>query len=164
LDEVLDVEFAQQGVKRAVSAMMRVTTAWNIKRIPSRQWFLSDRHKRKFGSGINAYTVDISLDGARIFSQEYLIVGTIIGIVFVMRYAERVKKDPTKSLIYDMKAENEKQFMSGNKEGTEFAEFTTRHKVILLFFFLAFVVMVYGVIPWADLAFPSPPGGGGSPR
>ena len=30
-----------------------------------------------------------------------LIVGTIIGIVVVMRYGEKVKKDPTKSLIYD---------------------------------------------------------------
>ena len=38
-----------------------------------------------------------------------------IGILFVMRYAERVKKDPTKSLIYDQKAENEKQFMSGGR-------------------------------------------------
>ncbi len=60
-----------------------------------------------------------------------LIIGTIIGIFFVMRYAEKVKKDPTKSLIYDMKVENEKQFLSGSSEGTEFAEFTTRHKVIL---------------------------------
>jgi uncharacterized ion transporter superfamily protein YfcC len=43
-----------------------------------------------------------------------LVVGTIISIVFVMRYAEKVKKDPTKFLIYDVKAENEKQFMSGS--------------------------------------------------
>ena len=85
-----------------------------------------------------------------------LIIGTIIGIVFVMRYAERVKKDPSKSLIYDQKAENEKQFMSGTSEGTEFGAFTTRHKVILLFFFLAFVVMVFGVIPWEDLGIPFP--------
>ena len=64
-----------------------------------------------------------------------LVIGTILGIFFVVRYAERVKKDPTKSLIYDMKAENEKQFMSGGGEGTEFGEFTGRHKVILVLFF-----------------------------
>ena len=85
-----------------------------------------------------------------------LIVGTIIGIFFVMRYAEKVKKDPAKSLIYDQKAENEKQFMSGSAEGTDFGKFTGRHKVILFLFFLAFVVMVYGVIPWADLGLPVP--------
>ena len=46
-----------------------------------------------------------------------LVVGTILGIVFVMRYAERVRKDPSKSLIYDVKAENEKRFMSAGEAG-----------------------------------------------
>ncbi len=55
-----------------------------------------------------------------------------------------------------MKAENEKQFLSESAEGTGFAEFTTRHKVILLFFGLAFVVMIYGVIPWEDLGIAIP--------
>ena len=71
------------------------------------------------------------------------------------------KKDPTKSLIYDMKAENEKQFMSGNTQGTDFGKFTTRHTV-MVFFFLAFVVMVYGVIPWRTWELLCQPGGGGS--
>ena len=39
-----------------------------------------------------------------------LIVGLAIGIYFVMRYAERVRKDPTRSVIYDLKAENEAHF------------------------------------------------------
>ena len=30
----------------------------------------------------------------------------------MVRYAEKVKKDPAKSLIFDQKADNEKQFMS----------------------------------------------------
>ena len=41
--------------------------------------------------------------------------------------------------------------MSGSSDGTDFGKFTGRHKVILVLFFLAFVVMVYGVIPWEDL-------------
>jgi len=75
-----------------------------------------------------------------------------------------VKKDPTKSLIYDQKAENEKQFLTSSGEGTDFGKFTGRHKLILLLFFLAFVVMVYGVIPWRTWAWQSPPGGGGFPE
>jgi uncharacterized ion transporter superfamily protein YfcC len=103
-------------------------------------------------SGFAGTTISEGLLGRLVI----LIVGTAIGIFFVMRYAERVKKDPSKSLIYDAKADNEKQFMSGGAEGTDFGKFTGRHKVILLFFFLAFVVMIYGVVPWEDLGLAIP--------
>jgi uncharacterized ion transporter superfamily protein YfcC len=103
-------------------------------------------------SGFAGATISQGLVGRLII----LIVGTILGVIFVVRYAERVKKDPSKSLIFDMKAENEKQFGSGGGEGTDFGKFTGRHKAILVFFFLAFLVMVYGVIPWADLGLSIP--------
>lgn len=103
-------------------------------------------------SGFAGTTISEGLIG-RIF---ILVVGTILGIIFVMRYAEKVRKDPSKSLIYDAKAENEQQFMSGGAEGAEGETFTGRHKVILVLFFLAFAVMVYGVVPWADLGLPIP--------
>jgi uncharacterized ion transporter superfamily protein YfcC len=109
-----------------------------------------------FATGIASGFAGTTLSEGLIGRIVLLVVGTIMGIIFVMRYAERVKKDPTKSLIYDMKTDNEKQFMSGASEGTDFGKFTTRHKVILFFFFLAFVVMVYGVIPWEDLGLAIP--------
>jgi uncharacterized ion transporter superfamily protein YfcC len=109
-----------------------------------------------FATGIASGFAGTSINEGFVGRLVILIIGTILGIIFVMRYAERVKKDPSKSLIFDMKAENEKQFMSGSSSGDEFGKFTGRHKVILLFFFLAFVVMIYGVIPWADLGLPIP--------
>ena len=45
-----------------------------------------------------------------------LIVGLAIGIWFVLRYAERVRRDPSKSLVYDMKAANEAHFSAGSDE------------------------------------------------
>jgi uncharacterized ion transporter superfamily protein YfcC len=108
-----------------------------------------------FATGIASGFAGTGLNEGLVGRIVLLVVGTIIGIIFVMRYAERVKKDPTKSLIYDAKEENEKQFMSGG-ETTDFGKFTTRHKVILVLFFLAFVVMVYGVIPWEDLGIAIP--------
>ncbi len=112
-----------------------------------------------FATGIASGFAGTTLSDGIVGRVVLLVVGTIIGIWFVMRYAEKVKKDPTKSLIYDVKAENEKQFLAegGSGEGTDFGKFTGRQKVVLLFFFLAFVVMVYGVIPWEDLgiAFPT---------
>ena len=115
------------------------------------------------GSTINPFATGIASDLAGTNINEgligrlvVLVVGTILGIIFVMRYGARVKKVPTKSLIYDQKAENEKQFMSGDIAGTNFSPFTGRHKVILAVFALAFVVMVYGVIPWEDLGLAIP--------
>jgi uncharacterized ion transporter superfamily protein YfcC len=104
-------------------------------------------------SGFAGTTISDGLVGRLIL----LIVGTIVGVVFMMRYGEKVRQDPSKSLIYDQKAEVEGQFLrSGSGEGTQFEEFTTRRKVILTLFALAFVVMVYGVVPWEDLGLPIP--------
>jgi len=108
-----------------------------------------------FATGIASGFAGTNISEGLIGRVVILVVGTIIGIIFVMRYAEKVKKDPTKSLIYDQKAENEKQFLSGST-GTDFGKFTGRHKAILALFFLAFVVMVYGVIPWEDLGLAVP--------
>lgn len=103
-------------------------------------------------SGFAGTTISEGLVGRLVL----LVVGTIIGIIFVMRYGERTRKDPSKSLVKEEKAEVEKQFLSGQQEGTGFGEFTGRHKVILVLFALAFVVMVYGVIPWEDLGLTIP--------
>lgn len=109
-----------------------------------------------FATGIASGFAGTNISEGLIGRVVILVIGTIIGIIFVMRYGEKVKKDPTKSLIFDMKADNEKQFMSGGDASAEFGEFTGRHKVILALFFLAFVVMVYGVIPWEDLGLAIP--------
>ncbi len=109
-----------------------------------------------FATGIASGFAGTTIDEGLIGRVVILVIGTIIGIIFVMRYGEKVRKDPTKSLIYDMKAENEKQFKSGSAEGTDFGKFTGRHKFILMLFFLAFVVMIFGVIPWVDLGIPIP--------
>ncbi|MDV2687618.1 YfcC family protein, partial [Alkalihalophilus lindianensis] len=68
-----------------------------------------------------------------------LIVTLIVGILFVMRYAKKVKANPSTSLIADMKEENEKQFLSQN---TEDLEFTGRRKAVLSVFGITFVIMI----------------------
>lgn len=109
-----------------------------------------------FATGIASGFAGTTISEGLIGRVVILVIGTILGIIFVMRYAEKVKKDPSKSLIYSAKAENEQQFMSGGAEGAEGEKFTGRHKLILVLFFLAFAVMVYGVVPWADLGLPIP--------
>jgi uncharacterized ion transporter superfamily protein YfcC len=54
-----------------------------------------------------------------------------------------------------MKAANEEHFRAKDQAGGVIT-LTGRHKAILVVFGLAFVVMMYGVIPWEDLDVPFP--------
>ncbi|UCD41701.1 MAG: YfcC family protein, partial [Chloroflexota bacterium] len=103
-----------------------------------------------FATGIASGFAGISIADGLVSRIIILVVGTIIGIIFVSRYADRVKKDPTKSLVYDQKEDNERRFLKGlNAE--EMPEFNRRRKFILALFGIAFLIMIYSVIPWEDL-------------
>ena len=108
-----------------------------------------------FATGIASGFAGIPISDGLLARLLMLVLGLAIGIFFVMRYAERVKRDPTKSLVYDMKAANEEHFRAKDQATGEIA-LTGRHKAILVVFGLAFVVMMYGVIPWEDLGVPFP--------
>ena len=101
-------------------------------------------------SGIAGIPISDGLPGRIVI----LLVGLAIGIFFVLRYADRVKADPTKSVVYAMKAENDARFRAENEAGE--ITLTGTHKLILTVFALAFGVMIYGVIPWSDLGIPLP--------
>ncbi len=66
-----------------------------------------------FATGIASGFADTSISEGLVSRLIILIVGLALGIFFVLRYADRVKKDPSKSLVADMKAENEAHFGSG---------------------------------------------------
>lgn len=71
-----------------------------------------------------------------------LVLGTLICIVYILIYAQRVKKDPTKSIIYDQKEAIEKLFGKSTDAGLKL---TNRLRLILIIFILCFVIMIYGV-------------------
>jgi uncharacterized ion transporter superfamily protein YfcC len=104
-----------------------------------------------FATGIASGFAGVSIEEGIVGRLIILVVGTIIGTVFVMRYAARVKADPSRSLVYEQKADNEARFLSATDEAGERAGLTGRQQAVLVLFILAFVVMIYGVIPWEDL-------------
>ncbi|SFB39851.1 YfcC family protein [Clostridium frigidicarnis] len=73
-----------------------------------------------------------------------LVIGTIITIVYIVKYGKKIKKDPTKSLIYDQKEEITEKFLK-DYDPNNVPEFTFRRKLMLSIFGLAFVVLVWGV-------------------
>jgi uncharacterized ion transporter superfamily protein YfcC len=105
-----------------------------------------------FATGIASGFAGVSISDGLVLRLIMLIVGLGIGIFFVLRYADRVKADPSRSVISAMREDNERQFRAG--EAT--ADLTGRQKLILVVFGLAFLVMMYGVIPWEDLNVPFP--------
>jgi uncharacterized ion transporter superfamily protein YfcC len=103
------------------------------------------------GSTVNAFATVIASDAAGVpFTQGISLRFVILGlcwlacVIYVMRYAERVRLDPTKSLVYDRKAENEAHFLSATQGET--LAFTGLHKIVLTVFGLTFVVMIWGVL------------------
>jgi uncharacterized ion transporter superfamily protein YfcC len=107
-----------------------------------------------FATGIASGIAGIPISEGIVGRLVLLIVGLAIGVFFVLRYADRVKKDPSKSLVYDLKAENEARFRAESSAAA--AALSGKQKAILALFGLAFVVMIYGVVPWSDIGIPFP--------
>ncbi len=101
-------------------------------------------------STINPFSTIIASDAAGINWTEglngrliMLVLGLIICIAYIIRYAQRVKKNPEESLIYDQKEEIEGLF--SGISSTETTRLTTKLKLVLFVFSSCFLVMVYGV-------------------
>jgi uncharacterized ion transporter superfamily protein YfcC len=109
-----------------------------------------------FATGIASGFAGVSISDGLIGRLVILIVGLAVGIFFVLRYADRVKADPSRSMVFDMKAGNEEHFRAQEDAGGEAAVMTGQQKVILAVFGFAFLMMMYGVIPWEDLGIPLP--------
>jgi uncharacterized ion transporter superfamily protein YfcC len=108
-----------------------------------------------FATGIASAFAGTTVGDGMVSRVIILVIGTLIGIWFVNRYADKVKKDPTKSLVFDQKEANEKYFLR-QMDAESLPELTTRRKLILVLFALAFLVMIFSVIPWGDLGVPIP--------
>ena len=68
---------------------------------------------------------------------------TTISILYILRYAKRVKNDETKSIIFDQKEAMEKLF--GGKKDNAFVELTAKLRIIIFIFTASFILMVIGV-------------------
>jgi uncharacterized ion transporter superfamily protein YfcC len=71
------------------------------------------------------------------------VIGTAITITFVMVYAARIKKDPTRSPVYDLDRERTEAVPTG---GDDMAEWNWRHRAVLAVFGLGIVLLVAGIL------------------
>ncbi|MFL5674101.1 MAG: YfcC family protein [Chloroflexota bacterium] len=104
-----------------------------------------------FATGIASGFAGTSIDAGLIGRLVILVVGTIVGTWWVMRYSARVKADPSRSLVAANRTEIDAHFLAGTAGDTDTGPMTGKQKVVLVLFFLAFLVMIVGIVPWSDL-------------
>ena len=99
------------------------------------------------GATMNPFTVGVAQGIAEVpypsgvaFRIVVHAVMLIIASFFVMRYAKKVKADPTKSLVY---GDDFSALLSSNEDGAE-KEFGIKQKLVLLDLLVAIIVIVYG--------------------
>ena len=105
------------------------------------------------GSTFNAFATVIASNAASVPFTDGLMLRVVLlvaclaaGIVYVMRYAARVKADPARSVVAAQRDENIAHFLKGTAAGAPLPELTRVRGIVLALFGLTFVIMLYGVI------------------
>lgn len=108
-----------------------------------------------FATGIASGFANISIGNGIGLRLMMLFIGEFIAIAYVMKYAKKVKADPSNSLTADTFEEDKKHFLNTDTE--EFPEFTTKRKIVIALFALTFGIMIFGVIPFEDIGITAVP-------
>lgn len=104
------------------------------------------------GSTINPFATVIAANAAGIPFTDgmalrfvLLIGGLVICSGYVMRYARRVKLDPSRSVVAKQAAAHRRLFLKPHKDQDQAAQLTGMQSVVLILFAVTFAVMIWGV-------------------
>ncbi|PMD72498.1 YfcC family protein [Companilactobacillus nuruki] len=102
-----------------------------------------------FATGVASQTIHISPGDGLIPRFILLIIVTAISIFYVMHYADKIKKDPSKSYVFERRQKDLEEFtMTDNNLDKQL---TGKQKSVLWLFALSFVIMIVSLIPWSSL-------------
>lgn len=103
-----------------------------------------------FATVVASDAAGVSVADGMIWRFVFLFVILLMGVLFVANYAEKVKNDPTKSLVYKQREADMQHFnVTATQEVN--AELSPAQKRVLWVFVLTFVLMICSFIPWEDL-------------
>jgi uncharacterized ion transporter superfamily protein YfcC len=101
-----------------------------------------------FATGVASDAAGVALgDGIGLRLIMYVVM-TAVALLYVLRYARRVKNDPARSLT--LPAEGDEALAGGPAGPPE--PMTGRQKTVLWIFGLTFGLMIFSVIPWGDFS------------
>jgi Predicted membrane protein len=93
-----------------------------------------------FATGVASQTLGISPGDGLIERLILLVIVTTISIIYVMRYADKIKKDPSQSYVFDRRQKDLEEFSMPERDIDE--KLSTRQKAVLWLFGLTFLVMI----------------------
>lgn len=101
-----------------------------------------------FSIGVASGEAGVSIGDGIVLRVFLWVVLTAVAVVFVLRYASRVKKDPSRSLVgFDVEDDDETSSEPIDVDGT----LTGTQKLVLLITALTFGLMIFSVIPWSSI-------------
>ena len=103
-----------------------------------------------FATGVASQTLGISPGDGLVSRIIFFVIVDVIAIAFVMRYATKIQKDPTKSYVYAQRKEDWKSF-NIDERTNDVEPMTGRQKAVIWLFMAAFVIMIIGLVPWSSL-------------
>lgn len=103
-----------------------------------------------FATVVASDAAGISVADGMVWRLVFFVVTLLMGVIFVANYAEKVKNDPTKSLVYKQREADRKYFnVTASQEVN--AALTPAQKRVLWVFVFTFILMICSFIPWEDL-------------
>lgn len=102
------------------------------------------------GATLNPFTVGIAQGIAELplySGLEYRVViwviSTVSMITFVMLYASKIRRDPSRSIVADLDRQRKHDFQSGPGEEVRFS---TKQRTVLIVFVLTILLLIFGIL------------------
>lgn len=100
-----------------------------------------------FATGVASEAAGVSIGNGIGFRLLMYVVLVPVGVLFVLRYARRVKADPSQSLVGPKDGDVELAVLGIG----EIPSLTTKQKSVLTIVGLTFAFMIFAIVPWAQV-------------
>ncbi|MCQ4214134.1 YfcC family protein [Streptomyces longispororuber] len=101
-----------------------------------------------FATGVASSAADISLGDGIALRFVMWIVLTAVTVLYVVRYAKRVQKNPDRSLSGFLPGDKDRD--KAASDAAEVPELSGLHKAVLVGTALVFAFMIFSVVPWSS--------------
>ncbi|WP_409237609.1 YfcC family protein [Streptomyces sp. PA5.6] len=103
-----------------------------------------------FATGVASSAAGISLGDGIVLRSAMWIVLTGVTVAYVIRYAQRVRRDPERSLSGFLPGDRDRDHDRVSDDDSDVPELTGLHKAVLVTTGLVFAFMIFSVVPWSS--------------